>query len=76
MCSTNTIDKPAETLAKLAAALPVGEAKRCSSGRMGRGVSWKGEPERGKPKVAPACQGSQTLKILRIKLKPRARYGV
>lgn len=28
MCSTSTTDKPAETLAKLAAALPVGEAKR------------------------------------------------
>ena len=28
MCSTNTTDKPAETLAKLAAALPVGETKR------------------------------------------------
>ena len=28
MCSTITTDKPAETLAKLAAALPVGEAKR------------------------------------------------
>jgi hypothetical protein len=27
-------------------------------------------------KVAPACQGSQTLKILRIKLIPRARYGL
>ena len=27
-------------------------------------------------KVAPACQGSQTLKILRIKLRPRARYGL
>lgn len=28
MCSTSTTDKPAETLAKLAAALPAGEAKR------------------------------------------------
>ena len=28
MCSTSTTAKPAETLAKLAAALPVGEAKR------------------------------------------------
>lgn len=28
MCSTSTTDKPAETLAKLAAALPTGEAKR------------------------------------------------
>lgn len=28
LCSTSTTDKPAETLAKLAAALPVGEAKR------------------------------------------------
>ena len=27
MCSTSTTDKPAETLAKLAAALPAGEAK-------------------------------------------------
>ena len=27
-------------------------------------------------KVAPACQGSRTLKILRIKLIPRARYGL
>lgn len=28
LCSTSTTDKPAETLAKLAAALPTGEAKR------------------------------------------------
>lgn len=28
MCSTSTTDKPAEMLAKLAAALPAGEAKR------------------------------------------------
>ena len=28
MCSTSTTDKPAETLAKLAAALPHGQAKR------------------------------------------------
>jgi hypothetical protein len=28
LCSTSTTDKPAETLAKLAAALPQGEAKR------------------------------------------------
>lgn len=28
MCSTSTTDKPAETLAKLAAALPQGDAKR------------------------------------------------
>ncbi|MEX3581420.1 MAG: hypothetical protein VB137_00290 [Burkholderia sp.] len=28
MCSTSTTDKPAETLAKLAAALPAGQAKR------------------------------------------------
>ena len=28
MCSTSTTDKPAETLVKLAAALPAGEAKR------------------------------------------------
>lgn len=28
LCSTSTTDKPAETLAKLAAALPAGDAKR------------------------------------------------